>query len=56
MDGVRTIPELRGITPNSFAHVFGRIAKADPKTRFLVHVSYLEIYNEEVSLSFAFPS
>uniref|UniRef100_A0A0X3P085 Kinesin-like protein n=1 Tax=Schistocephalus solidus TaxID=70667 RepID=A0A0X3P085_SCHSO len=48
MEGVRSVPSLRGIIPNSFAHIFGRIAKADSKTRFLVHVSYLEIYNEEV--------
>lgn len=48
MDGVRSIPELRGIIPNSFANIFGQIAKADPKTSFLVHVSYLEVYNEEV--------
>ncbi|XP_036906387.1 kinesin-like protein KIF3A isoform X2 [Sturnira hondurensis] len=48
MEGVRAIPELRGIIPNSFAHIFGHIAKAEGDTRFLVRVSYLEIYNEEV--------
>ncbi|TRY81287.1 hypothetical protein DNTS_012122 [Danionella cerebrum] len=48
MEGVRAVPELRGIIPNSFAHVFGHIAKAGDDTRFLVRVSYLEIYNEEV--------
>ncbi|CAL8070033.1 unnamed protein product [Calicophoron daubneyi] len=48
MEGVRSVPELRGIIPNSFAHIFGAIAKADSNTRFLVRVSYLEIYNEEV--------
>jgi kinesin family protein 3/17 len=48
MEGVRTVPELRGIIPNSFAHVFGAIAKAEGDVRFLVRVSYLEIYNEEV--------
>uniref|UniRef100_A0A2K6MM15 Kinesin-like protein KIF3A n=1 Tax=Rhinopithecus bieti TaxID=61621 RepID=A0A2K6MM15_RHIBE len=42
MEGVRAVPELRGIIPNSFAHIFGHIAK------ILVRVSYLEIYNEEV--------
>uniref|UniRef100_A0A671MNT2 Kinesin motor domain-containing protein n=1 Tax=Sinocyclocheilus anshuiensis TaxID=1608454 RepID=A0A671MNT2_9TELE len=35
MEGVRAVPELRGIIPNSFAHTC-RV------------VSYLEIYNEEV--------
>nr|CAB3259105.1 kinesin-like protein KIF3A [Phallusia mammillata] len=48
MEGIRTHPELRGIIPNSFAHIFGHIAKAEGDTRFLVRVSYLEIYNEEV--------
>ncbi|CAH1778129.1 unnamed protein product [Owenia fusiformis] len=48
MEGVRSQPELRGIIPNSFAHIFGHIAKAEGDTRFLVRVSYLEIYNEEV--------
>ncbi|XP_071786480.1 kinesin-II 85 kDa subunit-like [Asterias amurensis] len=48
MEGVRSQPELRGIIPNSFAHIFGQIAKAGDSVRFLVRVSYLEIYNEEV--------
>ena len=48
MEGVRAVPELRGIIPNSFAHIFGSIAKAEGDTRFLVRVQYLEIYNEEV--------
>ncbi|XP_072040133.1 kinesin-II 85 kDa subunit-like [Amphiura filiformis] len=48
MEGVRAQPELRGIIPNSFAHIFGQIAKAGEEVRFLVRVSYLEIYNEEV--------
>nr|AKS36881.1 KIF3A-like protein [Schmidtea mediterranea] len=48
MEGKRDVPELRGIIPNSFAHVFGAIAKAETNVLFLVRVSYLEIYNEEV--------
>ncbi|XP_014678184.1 PREDICTED: kinesin-like protein KIF3A [Priapulus caudatus] len=48
MEGVRTVPELCGIIPNSFAHIFGHIAKAEEDKKFLVRVSYLEIYNEEV--------
>ena len=44
-----TIPVyFSGIIPNSFAHIFGHIAKADDNVKFLVRVSYLEIYNEEV--------
>ncbi|KAL0269802.1 UNVERIFIED_CONTAM: hypothetical protein PYX00_007412 [Menopon gallinae] len=48
MEGNNSKPELRGIIPNSFAHIFGFIAKADDNMKFLVRVSYLEIYNEEV--------
>ena len=48
MEGDRSVPELKGITPNSFAHIFGHIAKAEDNLKFLVRVSYLEIYNEEV--------
>ncbi|KAH3834905.1 hypothetical protein DPMN_108238 [Dreissena polymorpha] len=48
MEGVRAVPELRGVIPNSFAHIFGHIAKAEGDARFLVRVSYLEIYNEDV--------
>ena len=29
MAGAKTSPQLRGIIPNSFAHIFGHIAKAD---------------------------
>ncbi|VDP58167.1 unnamed protein product [Schistosoma curassoni] len=36
MEGIRSEPKLRGIIPNSFAHIFGAIAKADANTRFLV--------------------
>ena len=41
--------ELKGtIIPKSFAHIFGQIAKSGEELNFLVHVSKLEIYNEEV--------
>ena len=39
---------LAGIIPNSFAHIFGTIAKAEGSTKFLVRCSYLEIYCEDV--------
>lgn len=48
MEGDRSVPELKGIIPNSFAHIFGSIAKAEDNVKFLVRVSYLEIYNEDV--------
>lgn len=66
MTGDLERPELQGIIPNSFAHIFDHIAKCQQDTtwvvdlftllfvddsrsyRFLVRVSYLEIYNEEL--------
>ena len=33
MEGVRAVPELRGVIPNSFAHIFGYIAKAEGDAR-----------------------
>jgi len=35
MEGVRTVPELRGIIPNSFAHIFGAIAKSEGDVRYV---------------------
>ena len=49
MEGVRGVPELRGIIPTTFGQVFSLIdSNAAPGKRFLVRASYLEIYNEEV--------
>ncbi|XGW15406.1 hypothetical protein V3C99_001128 [Haemonchus contortus] len=48
MTGDLERPELQGIIPNSFAHIFDHIAKCQQDTTFLVRVSYLEIYNEEL--------
>ncbi|KNE56026.1 hypothetical protein AMAG_17860 [Allomyces macrogynus ATCC 38327] len=48
MEGIRDVPEMRGIIPNSFVHIFSHIAAAPSGAKFLVRASYLEIYNEEV--------
>ncbi|KDR15685.1 kinesin-like protein KIF3A [Zootermopsis nevadensis] len=48
MQGDCMAPELKGIIPNSFAHIFGFIAKAAERKKFLVRVSHIEIYNEEI--------
>ncbi|GLG98494.1 hypothetical protein R5R35_011422 [Gryllus longicercus] len=48
MEGNCSAPELKGIIPNSFAHIFGHIAKAEEQKKFLVRVAYIEIYNEEI--------
>lgn len=47
MQGVKDVPELRGIIPNSFNHIFNHVAETSDK-RFLVRCSFLEIYNEEL--------
>jgi kinesin family protein 3/17 len=48
MEGVRHVPELRGIIPNAFQHIFDYIKSAGTSTQFLVRASYLEIYNEDI--------
>uniref|UniRef100_A0A1B0FCA3 Kinesin-like protein n=1 Tax=Glossina morsitans morsitans TaxID=37546 RepID=A0A1B0FCA3_GLOMM len=48
MSGNAESPQTKGIIPNAFAHIFGHIAKARENQKFLVRVSYMEIYNEEV--------
>lgn len=48
MEGDCSAPELKGIIPNSFAHIFGYIAKAAEGKKFLVRVAHIEIYNEDV--------
>ncbi|KAI8929336.1 P-loop containing nucleoside triphosphate hydrolase protein [Entophlyctis helioformis] len=47
MQGVPTVPHLRGIIPTTFHHIFDYIARTSQK-KFLVRVSFLEIYNEEI--------
>ncbi|TYZ67957.1 hypothetical protein PybrP1_000455, partial [[Pythium] brassicae (nom. inval.)] len=41
-------PEEKGIIPNSFKHIFDRIAAESDTKQFMVYASYLEIYNEEI--------
>eukprot|EP00697_Spironema_sp_BW2_P005856 gnl/Spiro4/18167_TR9700_c0_g1_i1.p1 gnl/Spiro4/18167_TR9700_c0_g1~~gnl/Spiro4/18167_TR9700_c0_g1_i1.p1 ORF type:complete len:444 (+),score=97.84 gnl/Spiro4/18167_TR9700_c0_g1_i1:158-1333(+) len=47
MEGVAGDPEHQGIIPNAFQHMFQTIGMTSEK-RYLVYVSYLEIYNEEI--------
>ena len=54
MEGIADPPELRGIIPSSFKHIFERIAgNVKPGKQFLVRASYLEIYNEVCGCSVA---
>ena len=45
-DGAPT-PELQGLIPNSFEHIFQEVEASSDK-QWMVRASYLEIYNEEV--------
>ena len=47
MMGPTSPEEQKGIIPRAFEHIFDYISVTDG-TKFLVHASYLEIYNEEV--------
>lgn len=47
MQGKNEPAELRGIIPRTFAQIMDAIiTNPDPTKRFLVQVSFLEIYNE----------
>ncbi|XP_065165361.1 kinesin-like protein KIF3A [Atheta coriaria] len=48
MAGDNKVPELKGIIPNAFSHIFSHIARASEEKAFAVTVTYLEIYNEDV--------
>ena len=48
MQGAETPPELRGIIPNSFDHIFENIKIAPENMEYLVRCCYLEIYNEDI--------
>jgi len=48
MEGVPDDPNLRGITPNAFYHIFDAVNNAPGNVEFLVRASFLEIYNDEV--------
>lgn len=45
--GVPKDPKLKGVMPRAFDNVF-ELIKMDSKKQYLVRVSYLEIYNEEI--------
>ena len=47
MQGLKDDPELRGVIPNSFAHIFSHISRSQEQ-QYLVRASYLEIYQEEI--------
>ena len=49
MEGYPDPPELRGLIPNTFRHIFQNISmNKAPEKQHLVRASYLEIYNESI--------
>lgn len=47
MQGVSEDPDMRGVIPNSFQHIFTQISRTQNQ-KYLVRSSYLEIYQEEI--------
>jgi len=47
VQGVGEPAAQRGLIPRAFDHIFDTVAVADT-TRYLIHASFLEIYNEEI--------
>jgi len=47
MQGVPVPTQHKGVIPRAFEHIFEAIETSEAK-KFLVHASYLEIYNEEI--------
>ncbi|XP_063040320.1 kinesin family member 3Cb isoform X2 [Engraulis encrasicolus] len=47
MQGLPSDPEKRGVIPNSFHHIFTHISRSQNQS-YLVRVSYIEIYQEEI--------
>ncbi|XP_067422369.1 kinesin-like protein KIF17 isoform X2 [Emydura macquarii macquarii] len=47
MQGIVDPPPQKGIIPRAFEHIFESVQCAE-NTKFLVRVSYLEIYNEDI--------
>ena len=45
--GIRGNAEERGVIPNSFEHIFTHISRTHDE-QYLVRVSYLEVYQEDV--------
>ena len=46
MQGIVDIPDLRGITPNTFDYIFNKIKESN--SQFLIRCSFLELYNEDI--------
>jgi len=43
MEGAPDPPDIRGIIPNAFLHIFEKVGLATAGQQFLVRASYLEV-------------
>ena len=48
MEGKESPPELQGIIPRTFNHIFQHINSHGQGIQYLVRASFLELYNEEI--------
>ena len=48
MEGERNEPEKRGIVPNSFAHIFGHIAKCKGEVQYVSYIIYINCIKRSV--------
>lgn len=51
MQGPMSPPEMKGVIPNSFTHIFDSVKALkleNPNNEYLIHCSFLEIYNEVI--------
>ena len=51
MQGPLSPPEMKGVIPNSFTHIFDSVKALkleNPSNEYLIHCSFLEIYNEVI--------
>jgi len=49
MGGLKSPEEHRGVIPKAFEHIFDRAMTDSSGTKYLIHVSYIQIYNEEIN-------
>lgn len=48
MEGISEDPELQGIVPRSIRYIIEAIKNAATTKKYLVRISFLELYNEQL--------
>jgi hypothetical protein len=49
MGGLKTPDEHRGVIPRAFEHIFDKAMTDASGNKYLIHISYIQIYNEEIN-------